>query len=444
MDPFAMTAVDAAAAIRDGALKSQDLVRSCLDRIAGLEEEVRAWTCLDEDYALGQAVEADRRREAGLALGPLHGLPVGIKDIFDTRDMPTENGTQLHAGRRPERDATVVALLREAGAVIMGKTVTTELAYFSPGKTRNPHDPERTPGGSSSGSAAAVAAGMIPLALGSQTAGSVIRPASYCGAVGFKPSHGLISRHGVLCLSRFLDTVGVFARSVPDAALIADTLMAYDQADSDMQPRGRPRLLKTAHEDPPLPPSFALVGSPVWDQAEPETREAFGELAEILGEDCDQVDLPEPFDRFVAWHRAVMCADFAMSFQGLYQRGKDQLSPVMVEAIEEGQACLAVDYNRIIGLREVLRAGLAEVFERYDAILTPASTGVAPLGKATGSPIFCTLWTYCGLPAVSLPLLQGASGMPLGVQLVGPWGEDARLLRTARALVGRVERENQA
>ena len=203
-----MTSAEAAAAIRAGELTSEELVKSCLQRIEALEPTVGAWTQLDPELAMARAREADSLRRSGAALGPLHGVPVGVKDVFDTMDMPTECGTILHAGRTPARDATAVALLRQAGAVIIGKTVTTELAVYAPGKTRNPHDPNRTPGGSSSGSAAAVAARMVPLALGTQTNGSVIRPASYCGVCGYKPSFGLISRHRVLAQSRLLDHVG--------------------------------------------------------------------------------------------------------------------------------------------------------------------------------------------------------------------------------------------
>ncbi len=220
-----MTAAQAVGAIRDGQISSEELVASCLERIDEVEETVQAWTYLERDYAMKQARKADLARKSGIPLGPLHGVPVGIKDIFDTDDMPTEDGTVLHAGRRPVSDATAVAQLREAGAVIMGKTVTTELAVYGPGKTRNPHNPEHTPGGSSSGSAAAVAAQMVPLALGTQTNGSVIRPAAYCGVVGYKPTRGLISRTRVLRQSPPLDTVGVFARTVEDAALAAETIM---------------------------------------------------------------------------------------------------------------------------------------------------------------------------------------------------------------------------
>jgi Asp-tRNA(Asn)/Glu-tRNA(Gln) amidotransferase A subunit family amidase len=245
---------------------------------------------------------------------------VGVKDIFDTIDMPTENGTVLHAGRHPGHDATAVALLREAGAVIMGKTVTTELAVYAPGKTRNPHDPERTPGGSSSGSAAAVAACMVPFAVGTQTNGSIIRPASYCGVVGYKPTHGLISRHGVLQQSQPLDQVGVFARTIEDAALIAEQLMAFDDRDPDMRPRARPNLIKMVAEQPPVPPRLAFVKTPVWDQADEETRRAFVELVEHLGEHVGPFELPEMFNDAVTWHRTIMEADLAKSFEREYAR----------------------------------------------------------------------------------------------------------------------------
>ncbi|MFZ1103181.1 MAG: amidase, partial [Hyphomicrobiaceae bacterium] len=223
MSLCSLTLTEAAADVREGRVTSAELVSACLQRIDEVDGPVQAWAILDRDHALRQAGAADDHRKEGKATGPLHGIPIGIKDIFDTGDLPTELGSPLWAGRTPRRDAAAVAMLRAAGAVILGKTVTTEYAYFTPGKTRNPHDPGRTPGGSSSGSAAAVAALMVPGAIGSQTNGSVIRPASFCGVVGFKPTHGLIPRSGALILSRALDHVGVFARSVEDAALLAET-----------------------------------------------------------------------------------------------------------------------------------------------------------------------------------------------------------------------------
>ena len=440
--PIELSAVEAAAAIGVGELTSVDLVEACLARISERDEEVQAWMHLNPDYSLAQARRLDEVREAGDSLGPLHGVPVGIKDIFDTRDLPTENGTVLDAGRQPTEDCTAVSLLRQAGAVIMGKTVSTELATFAPGKTRNPHNPDHTPGGSSSGSAAAVSAGMVPLAIGSQTAGSVIRPAAFCGVYGYKPSHGLISRHGVLVLSRVLDHVGVFGRSLADVALIGEVLMNFDARDRDMTPRARPPLVAVTADEPPVTPRIAFVKPPGWDGAEEDTKSAFAELAGVLGDACDEVDLPEPFESALDWQRIIMHTDFAKNLAGYYERGKDELSDVLRGLIEEGQNVLAVDYNRAVDWIEVLYAGLERLFERYDAILTPAALGEAPAGLgATGDPIFCRLWTLCGTPAVTLPILKGSNGLPIGAQLVGPRGDDARLLRTARWLVNQAADE---
>ncbi len=437
-----LSAREAARRMAAGEISSEELVGACLERIRETDETVRAWAYLDPDHALAQARAADEAHAAGRVLGPLHGVPVAIKDIIDTADMPTENGSPLHAGRRPNEDASVVAQLRHAGAVIMGKTVTTEFALYSPGKTTNPHDPARTPGGSSSGSAAAVAAGMVPLALGTQTNGSVIRPGAFCGVAAFKPTHGTISRAGILHLSRALDTVGVFARSVEDLALAVDSMAAYDERDADMRPRGRQPLLPVAEAEPPLDPIFAFVRSPVWDQAAEDTREAFAELVDFLGEGCDEIDLPEPFDQAVAWHGAVMSADVAKALGPLHDRAPDQISDSLADLIRQGREVRAVDYNRALDRAQVLNAGLDQIFERYDAILTPATTGEAPVGlESTGNPVFCSLWTFCGVPAVSLPLLTGANGLPIGVQIVGRRGDDARLLRTARWLAARVAAE---
>lgn len=435
-----MTAAEAAEAIRAGQITSEELVAACLERISSLEERVGAWVFLDHELALTQAREADLARREGRALGPLHGIPVGVKDIFDTKDMPTEDGTVLHAGHQPDADATAVALLRQAGAVIMGKTVTTELAVYSPGKTRNPHDPERTPGGSSSGSAAAVAAHMVPVAIGTQTNGSTIRPASFCGVYGFKPSHGLISRHHMLQQSRPLDHVGVFGRTIEDVALAAEPMMAYDENDPDTRPRARPALVQTAAEEPPVPPRLAFIKTPVWEQADEDTKAAFAELMEHLKENAEEVRLPEVFNNAVDWHRTILHADLARSFGREYAQGKEKLSPILREMIEHGQKVLAVDYNRAVENRVLLVRILDEIFKWYDAVLTPAAIGEAPRGLgSTGSPVFCTLWTLCGMPAVSLPILEGSGGMPMGAQLVAPKGGDARLLRTARWLVSAVE-----
>src|SRR3954469_13979156 len=259
-------ATEAARRMAEGLLTSEELVQACLERIRATEPTVQGWTVLDEAHALAQAKAADERRRSGVPAGVLNGLPIGLKDIIDTGDMPTENGCALHAGRTPSRDAAVVSMLRAAGAVILGKTVTTECAYFSPGKTRNPHNPEHTPGGSSSGSAAAVAAQMVPLALGSQTNGSVIRPAAFCGVYGFKPTHGLIPRSGVLQLSRTLDHVGLFSRSLDDLALLAEELVGYDEGDADTRPRARMPFSEVLEEEPPLPPTLGFLKTPHWER----------------------------------------------------------------------------------------------------------------------------------------------------------------------------------
>jgi Asp-tRNA(Asn)/Glu-tRNA(Gln) amidotransferase A subunit family amidase len=431
-----MSATQAAIDIWEGRLTAEQYVRACLDRIGEVEDTVQAFAFLDPEHALEQARAADLRKRLGRPLGPLHGLPVGLKDIVDTAEMPTENGTVLHAGRRPSDDATVVSLLKVAGAIILGKTVTTELAVYAPSKTRNPHDHERTPGGSSAGSAAAVAAGMVPFAIGTQTNGSVIRPASFCGVYGYKPSHGLISRRGILAQSRPLDTVGVMAADFDDLALLAAPLMMFDARDPAMRPRARPDLVRVSREAPPLPPKLAFVRSPVWDEAAADTKAGFTELVEHLDERVEEVALPLSFEDAIEVHQTIMEADLAKSFAPEYERGRDQLSARLREMIERGQRTLAVDYNHALERVPAYNALLGELFQRYDAILTPAAPGQAPKGlESTGSPIFCTIWTLCGTPAVTLPLLSGADGMPIGVQLVGQKGDDARLLRTARWLL---------
>lgn len=440
MNLFEMSAAEAAAAIRSGETSSEELVQACLNRIGALEDTVGAWEHLDPEYTLQQARDADLHRRSGKSTGPLHGVPIGVKDIFDTKDMLTEDGTALHAGRTPAFDATAVALLREAGAIIMGKTVTTELAVYAPGKTRNPHDPSRTPGGSSSGSAAAVAAQMVPLAIGTQTNGSVIRPASYCGVYGYKPSYGLISRYRVLQQSRVLDQVGVFGRSVGDIALIAEQLMAFDDRDPDMRPRARPNLIGIAAEEPLVTPRLAFVKTPAWDQADEDVQGAFGELVTFLGSKVEEVDLSDLLENAVNWHRTIMEADLAKSFRREYERGKERLSPTLREMIERGQQCLAMDYNQALEHIPALNSALDEILLEYDAIITPATTGEAPTGlESTGSPVFCTPWSLCGVPSITVPILQGSNGMPIGVQLTAAKGDDARLLRTANWLAQLVE-----
>ena len=428
------TATEAASEIARGALSAEDYTRACLDRIAAAETDVQAFAHLDPDHAMAQARALDRHKGNGGRIGPLHGVPVGIKDIFDTADYPTECGSPALAGRRPETDAAAVRKLREAGAVIIGKTVTTEFAYFHPGKTRNPRDVKRTPGGSSSGSAAAVAAGMVPLAIGSQTNGSMIRPAAFCGVFGVKPSHGLISRAGALTLSRKLDHVGAFARSVDDLALILDVLAGQDPADPDTRPYAAPGFRAAAAEPPPLPPSFALVRTPKWDKADPEARNALEDLAKTLG--ASEADLPGSY--LAAWdaQRAIMAADMAYNLGAIVDKG-GEISKPLRDFVAEGRTVTAVQYLAAVRDARRYADGLLAIFEKLsDAIITLSARGAAPLGLgATGDPVFCSLWTLTGLPALNVPLLADAEGLPIGVQLIGASGRDDRLLRTANALL---------
>ena len=435
-----LSATDAARAIREGAISAEQLVEACLARVRDADPQIEAWAFLDPEHALSLARARDQARREGRPAGPLQGVPVGIKDIFDTEDMPTEDGSVLHAGRTPAHDATVVAMLRAAGAVIMGKTVTTEFATYLPGKTRNPRNPEHTPGGSSSGSAAAVAAGMVPLAVGSQTNGSVIRPASFCGVYGFKPTHGLVPRGGMLQLSRTLDHVGLFARSIEDLALFGEQLVGHDPRDPDTRPRARPPLASVAAEEPPLPPLLVFVKTPAWERATEDTKEGFAELVSTLGDRVVEIELPESARSAWDWQRTIMEAEMAANLATEWDRGRDKLSAQLRQLLERGREVRAFDYQSALGRIPQINEGFAEIFGRCDAILTPAAPGTAPKGlDSTGDPSFCTLWTLTGMPAVSLPLLKGENGLPIGVQLVGQRNWDARLLRTARWLAAQVQ-----
>jgi Asp-tRNA(Asn)/Glu-tRNA(Gln) amidotransferase A subunit family amidase len=422
---YALSATALAQGLRTGAFTAEAVAQSCLARIAEREPEVQAWIHLDPGQVLAQARAADRRRTAGLSLGVLHGIPVGIKDIIDTADMPTENGTVLHAGRRPAKDAAIITRLRNAGAIIVGKTVTTELATYAPGKTRNPHHPEHTPGGSSSGSAAAVAAGMVPLAVGTQTNGSAIRPAAFCGVYGYKPTAGLISQTGVLRQSPALDQIGVFARTVDDAALLAAQLIESPldfAADAD------------------VPPRLAFIKTPRWEDTTDDTRAAYARLIErlgdsVTGDSVTEVAMPAAAAPAWDWHRTVMETEIAANFETEWCDGKDRLSASLRGQIERGRATAVADYQYALAQIPRVDALFTDLYAKYDAILTPSVAGTAPRGLgSTGDPAFCTLWTFCGMPAINVPLLHGANGLPLGVQLVGPRRGDARVLRAARWL----------
>ena len=426
--------------LKAGEFTAEELVEDCLARIEASEAVVGAWAHIDNAQALDQARALDGLRERGRPLGPLHGIPVGIKDIYNTAGLPTEYGSPLHAGRQPAQDATAIAKLREAGAVIMGKTVTAEFAFRAPGKTTNPHNPAHTPGGSSSGSAAAVAAGQVPLALGSQTTGSVIRPASFCGVFGAKPSRGMISRQGVLQTSQSLDQLGVFARSLEDVALLVDAISGHDAADPASHTRPKPELGAGCREPVPAEPSFLWFELPFADRLAADAREGLAELLEVLGERVEKFELPDDLAASVEQHRLLRLYELRQNLAGEVEASPDLVSPQILEALDEARAYSDTQYGEALAAVAAAEAYFDEMFNDYDAILTPAAPGEAPAGlESTGDPVFSTIWTFAGLPCLSLPLLSGAQGLPIGVQLVGGLEDDARLCRTAQWLLRHLE-----
>jgi len=413
-----LTAVETARRIAAGALTSEAAVGACLARIAEREPAVGAWAFLDPDLALAQA----RARDAEPARGPLHGVPIGIKDIIDTVDMPTCLGSPIYAGRRPPADAACVALLRAAGAVIMGKTVTTEFAALTPGKTANPRNTAHSPGGSSSGSAAAVADGMVPAALGTQTVGSTIRPATFCGAVGFKPTFGTFTLQGVAAQAETYDTLGIITRSVDDASLLSAVLLGVPQAFDDPPPR--------------LPPRIAFCPTPHWPQAQPSTVRVMAEARTLLaqaGAIVDELPMSADYDRLLdaQWRMFLFECARVMSFERTQRR--DGLSPRLLQVLDDGMTVPVAEYRAAARLREQCCADIATVFDRYDAILTPAAAGEAPVGVAAASDLlFQRLWTTLRLPAITLPGFTGDTGLPVGIQLVGRHGGDGALLAVAK------------
>lgn len=427
-------AAEAARMIRAGEITSEALVRACLARVADRDREVGAWIWLEPEKALMAAREADRVQARGQGTGPLHGVPVGIKDIIETADMPTQDGYKGHEGRWTHRDAACVSQLRDAGAIIMGKTVTTELAARTPGKTRHPLNPAHTPGGSSSGSAAAIRDCQVTLALGTQTGGSVIRPASFCGVHAIKPSFGLIGRTGVTMQAAWLDTVGAYGRSVEDIALAADQMTARDTGDAQAQARSRPPLYAMAMSAPETRPRLAYARTPVWDKADGGAQAAMDLFAASLGADCEEVAFPTWMAEAWRWQRILQTFDNARFYGPLLDRDGDKMSPSLREQIAEGRKMSEADYRMAVAKRADVNAALNEIFARYDAIVCLPATGIAPRQLDwTGDPVFNAFWTYAGSPCVTLPLLE-IDGMPLGVQLAGPVGGDGPLLRTARWL----------
>ena len=418
-----MAALAAVRAIARGELSAETLVRDCLARITAREPEVGAWIQLDADLALGEA----RLRDAAVPRGALHGLPLGVKDLIDTVQYPTSYGSPIYAGHRPAWDAACVARARAAGAFVLGKTVTTEFATFHPGKTANPHNPACTPGGSSSGSAAAVADCMVPLAYGTQTAGSVIRPAAYCGVVGFKPSFGLISRAGVKSLAESLDTIGVFAREIADAALFAGVLA------------GREWL----PPDHPATPRLGLCRMPAWDQAEPAAKAVFEDAATRLGRAgarLADIGLPGEFQQLVLAQGEIMAHEASHALADESVRHAELLSDRLKTLIDAGRGVPPERYDGHLRLARHCAALLDAVFADVDVVLSLSAPGEAPEGLgATGDPVFNRIWTLLGLPCIHLPFGRGPRGLPLGVQVIGRPGGDRSLLEAA-AWVGGILR----
>ena len=433
--PYTLTATEAVQAIASGRLSSVDLVKSCLEQIADTDASIKAWAHLDPENALAQAAECDRIRKAGLGTGPLHGLPVGLKDVIDTRDMPTQRGTDIFKDRQPDKDARLVESLRESGAVIMGKTVTTELAFVHANDTRNPHNPEHSPGGSSSGSAAAVAACHVPLAVGTQTNGSVIRPASFCGTFGFKPTRGVISRAGVLKTSDSLDQVGCFGRSLEDVALLTDALAGYDQADSCSFARPRPQMRAGAQAEAPVAPDLVWFNLPFYDRLSPDAHEGMEAVLDVLGPRITRMAAADTLANLVAVQARIHEYEICQHQAAVFDANFEDLSRELQLIVARGRKISEAEYTDALAVKASAQTFFDDLFVEFDAIIAPCATGEAPkFGSGTGDPIFCTLWTLAGLPCVSLPLLVGDNNLPIGVQLIGPIEKDDRLLRTARWL----------
>ncbi len=431
-DLHRLSAVDAADAIRAGRLSSEALVEACLDRIAATDAVIKAWAHLDPELAMVQAREMDRIRKSGKATGALHGVPVGLKDIIDTRFMPTERGTPVYASRIPDADATIVNRLREAGAVIMGKTKTTELAFVHPTDTTNPHDPVRSPGGSSSGSAAAVAAHHVPLAIGSQTGGSVIRPAAYCGIYGLKPTRGMISRYGVLQTSQSFDQMGSFGRSLEDAALLADVISSYDPRDPASFARPRPDMQAGTRAPAPVEPDFAFFDFPFHDRLSPDAREGLEAVLEALGPRVERLPVSGTLAGLIEVHITIHEFEFCQHLAQMIDSHWDQLSTSLQPIITRGRTITRDQYEDALAVKASAEEFFTKHFNDFDAIIAPSATGEAPLlAGGTGDPVFCRIASLAGLPALTLPLLVGENNLPVGVQLIGGIEEDDRLCRTA-------------
>jgi Asp-tRNA(Asn)/Glu-tRNA(Gln) amidotransferase A subunit family amidase len=435
LDIFSLSTNELVSKMKEGQISSIEVCKAYIERIKKFEKDVKAWSFLDKKILLEKAEEADDYRKSGKPLGALHGLPVAVKDIFGTYDMPTECGTVFRRKKSASQDSEVVNLLKNAGAIIMGKTVTAELAYIHPGKTTNPHDYSRTPGGSSSGSAAVIAAQMAPLSVGSQTGGSIIRPASYCGVVGYKPSYGLISRNGALKTSEKLDTIGVFGKSVEAVALLAKVLIKKDLYDPATIHFAADEILEASQKEPHFEPKFIFYKTDKWKNIDKESKNAFEFFLKKFKKNIEVFDVPGYFKEIPKHHQIIHETDLSNNFQAYYKKDKKKLSKEMRDAIERGLKHSAYDYANAIDFMEQSYQSYKEVFEDYHGVITPSASGVADRGlKSTGSADFQKIWTYMGLPTISLPLLTGESDLPLGVQLIGDKLDDIKFLSTANWL----------
>ena len=426
MDPkqlYRLGLRDAVRAIRRGELSSEELTRALIERIERRESAVQAFQWIDPQRALDLARRADRQLKSGEKPGALHGVPLGIKDIIATRGIPTTMGSPIYAGHMPAHSAALVLRAEAAGAFVLGKTVTTEFAYFTPGKTRNPWNPAHTPGGSSSGSAAAVAMGFLPGAVGTQTNGSMIRPAAFCGVVGYKPTAGFIALTGVHPFSPSLDQPGVFTRSVEDAACLAAAI-AEPEAGLGVDV---PVLVP--------PPRLAAVRSPVWHLAEPYAQEHFLNMVARLrsaGAQVEELDLTGSFNDAHAVHRTVMAGEGARVFAELQGRDRARLSPRLNALIDEGRSISDADLARALERKDQFTKELDVFLSGFDGVVTPSGLGEAPADLTqTGDPAFCTIWSRCGLPAVTIPAGRGPAGRPLGLQIIGPRRSDGQTLSVA-------------
>jgi len=434
-DVFSLKVEELVEKIKDAQISSVELCQIYIDRINKFEKDIKAWAHFDKKLLLEKAAEADEHRRLGKPLGPLHGIPVAVKDIVGTLDMPTECGTVIRKGKSYSQNAEIIELLISAGAIVMGKTATAELAYLGPAKTTNPHDYSRTPGGSSSGSAASVASFMAPLSVGSQTGGSIIRPASYCGVVGYKPTYGLISRNGVLKTSEKLDHVGVFGRSVEDVALLAKTLIKKDKLDTASVHYSAENMLNETKKGPLFEPKFIFYKTDYWKLVEKKSRESFEYFIKSFKKNIEVFDTPSYFKDIHKYHQIIYDTDLANNFSLYFKKYKKKLSKIMQDAIIRGNKHSAKDYAEAVDFMKRSYESYEEVFEDYHGVLSPSSPGVAPKSlKTTGTAEFNKVWSYLGTPCISLPLLQGENDLPLGVQLVGAKYDDQRFLGVANWL----------